>query len=251
MMNIIGKDGLNRIMGRQYEIVDSGYADGEENMRFDYNRTMECSEGKALPMLRLYAWKPWCVSLGANQSDGDIDNEACRRSGYDVVRRPTGGRAVLHANEITYSVVCNLPESINVHEAYFEIHQMLVEVFHELGAEEVEFTKSQPDFRSMYKEGGISGSCFASAARYEIELHGRKIVGSAQRLFGRTLLQHGSILLGPGHEEIAFLLKSKYPERQTKMRDFLLEHSATLRQACGRPVEYSDVADAVIRILEK
>ena len=219
-------------------------------MRFDLERTMSCSDGKALPMFRLYGWKPWCVSLGANQKESDILIDECTARGFDLVRRPTGGRAVLHANEITYSIVIPMQPDFSVHDIYREIHIILLNALRNLGCAGLDFEKSQPNFNALYKREDVAVSCFASSARYEIEHQGRKVVGSAQRLFGDTLLQHGSILIGDGHELLAFISKVKSEESRNILLDYIQKHSITIDEILGRKVSYEECSAVIMDYLE-
>jgi lipoyl(octanoyl) transferase len=245
MQEIIINNKISELFGGSFELIDDGFNTGEYNMKYDFERVALCSETKALPMFRLYGWKPWTVSLGANQNEFEINKVLCDKSGFGLVRRPTGGRAVLHANELTYSVVLNLHNSLTVQDIYREIHVILVNSFKSLGIENLDFAKSQPDFRDLYKKGTMSQSCFASTARYEIEFLGRKVVGSAQRLFGNTLLQHGSILIGSGHEQLADVIEAKDVETSIKLKQYIKSHAATLSESAGRELNYEEVKNAV------
>ncbi|MBM2816060.1 MAG: biotin/lipoate protein ligase [Ignavibacteria bacterium] len=241
---ITNNENLIKLFPGEFEFIDSGFSTGLENMRFDSERVTLCSKGLVMPMLRVYGWSPWAVSLGANQNEDEINHDEAQKRNIDIVRRPTGGRAVLHADELTYSVVLNLPNGMAAHDAYREIHLFLMSALEKLGCE-LGFVKSKPDFRSLYKKDDLAVSCFASSARYEIEWEGRKVVGSAQRLFGKTLLQHGSILLGSGHEQLAYLISNSTPEQTEKILQFTDSHSATLTQACGKQVTYQDCSDVI------
>jgi lipoate-protein ligase A len=249
-MNLMINKLIDFFPNGEFELLNTGFSTGSENMRFDMERTNAVAAGTAQPMFRLYGWNPWSVSLGANQDENEIDPEACSRLGFDIVRRPTGGRAVLHANELTYSVVTPLPEGRTVHDVYRDIHIILLEAFQSIGCSGLDFQKSQPDFRQLYKENEMSVSCFASSARYEISLDGRKIVGSAQRLFGKALLQHGSILLGDGFEQLALTARVSTPEKRERLMEFMKSHSATLSEAAGRNISFDEAANAVMKCVE-
>ncbi len=237
-------DKYRSLFGQEFEFINHRKCDGQFNMDFDYQRTGEVKTGKALPMLRLYAWHPWTLSLGYNQKSTDIDYSLLHQKGFGMVCRPTGGRAVLHANELTYSVVLNLVENYSMQDVYRDIHILLVNAFKRLGAA-LDFERSQPNLHEFYKRNDMSVSCFASAARYEIEYEGRKIVGSAQRLFGRTLLQHGSIILGSGHEEIADIIKADSPQKREALRNYLSAKSSSLSESVGREITYEECAVAI------
>ena len=147
------------------------------------------------PVLRLYRWQPPCLSLGFSQAYAAADAEFCATHGVDVVRRPTGGRAVLHHLELTYSVLAPLgkgPFSHDLQAAYRTICRALVAGLGTLGV---------PAGLSGEPEGGHIGPteaipCFIGPAAGEVVALGRKLVGSAMRRHGGSILQHGSILEG-------------------------------------------------------
>ena len=248
-MQIIKNTKLNIIFGSDFELIHNGFNSGVFNMKFDMDRTERVASGEALPMFRLYGWKPWAVSLGAHQKQDDINIEECHRRNYDLVSRPTGGRAVLHANELTYSLVMNLQDGQTVQDVYRDIHIILLNALKNLGTKDLDFEKSQPNFREFYKDSGMSVSCFASSARYEIAYKERKVIGSAQRLFGKTLLQHGSILLGKGHEQLAFITKTANSEAQMILLNYIESHSATVEEAAGRNITFEEAANSVINTI--
>lgn len=247
-MVVSGKK-ISELFDFDVEVVIDGHRDGSYNMDFDFRRTQEVESGKALPMIRFYGWKPWTVSLGANQKESDFDPDRLKEFGFGLVRRPTGGRAVLHANELTYSFVCPLDNGLKAQDVYRELHIFLVKGLQELGAKELGFEKSQMNFSEFYKREVVSISCFASSARYEIEWKGKKIVGSAQRVFGKTLLQHGSILLGPGYELIAEVARLKDEMAREILRNHIKNHSISIEEIIGRKVQYEKAVDVFKNLL--
>ncbi len=167
-----------------------GYSEcsGEKNMEIDAELFRQCETGQGQGTLRFYGWKPWCISIGRNQSCSVVNMEECRRFGIDVVRRITGGGALLHAEEIAYSIVGyseEPPFPRSIEESYKLTHGWLVESFHRLGI--------QAEVRG--RNPARVEVCFSDISSYEIHINGRKIVGSAQRRGRRAVLQHGSILL--------------------------------------------------------
>ncbi|MBI4536048.1 MAG: lipoate--protein ligase family protein, partial [Ignavibacteriae bacterium] len=190
-----------------WQFVDTKENTGMFNMEFDEQCARTLLAGAGVPTLRLFRWKPWAVSIGFNQNIGEIDVEKCAALGIDVVRRPTGGRAILHAEELTYSVVM-LAGRHSVLEIYNMISKALVNGLSLFGIEAT-LQRLQPNFAETYKHPS-SIPCFTASARYEIELNGRKLVGSAQRRYRNdereVVLQHGSILTGPAHRRLADLL---------------------------------------------
>lgn len=236
---------IHSIFSGDTEWIDSGFLTGDENMRFDEERARSMISGSGFPMLRVYGWQPWAVSLGANQKETDIDRTECEARGFAIVRRATGGRAVLHADELTYSLVLRIPDGMTVHDLYRMTHERLLAGLRTI-TPDIDFEKSQPNFRQVYAaEPQQTIACFASSARYEIMHDARKVVGSAQRVFGNVLLQHGSILLGAGHEQLAAISARKDGSNPDALREYILSHSATLSEIVGRRVEFQDVARAV------
>lgn len=236
---------LNDFFKSDIEYIDSGFSGGEYNMKFDKDRADAVSKGDAPPMLRVYGWRPWTLSLGYNQSDENVDSGECARRGYELARRPTGGRAVFHAEETTYSIVAKLPKGKTASGAYRAIHEFLLEALNKIAGGKLAFEKAQPNFGKLYKSSEFSVSCFTSAARYEIEAGGKKLVGSAQRLFGDILLQHGSILLGPAHEEIAYLTKVRSEDVRLRLLEYVKSRSISLSQVIGRDISYGECRDAI------
>jgi lipoate-protein ligase A len=163
-----------------------------------------------VPTLRLYWWNPPTLSLGANQVvEGAVDMAALESDGYGLVRRPTGGRAILHAEELTYSVVAPAPDGGTL-AAYRWLAEGLQSGLAEAGIEvQLQRMKSP-------QAGGIETRhpCFTAAGRYELVSGGRKVVGSAQRRRGGWLMQHGSILLGPEHLRLPRYLDAPDPEAE-------------------------------------
>lgn len=157
-------------------------------MNIDAELFEECESGHGQPTLRFYGWKPWCISIGRNQTYSIVNMDECKQFGIDVVKRITGGGALLHAEEIAYSITGYSEQSLfagNIAESYKLTHGWLVSCFHKLGIQ-VELNGKNPDRVDV---------CFSDVSSYEIHVNGRKIVGSAQRRGKRAVLQHGSILL--------------------------------------------------------
>jgi lipoate-protein ligase A len=154
------------------------------------------------PILRLYLWQPAAVTIGYNQDPTDFDQETIAARGYDLVRRPTGGRAILHADELTYAVIGASPSPLfgdTLHSTYMKINAALLAFLAQLGlAADISDGESRADARGLV--------CFQSAGKHEVKVGGRKIIGSAQRRTNGVFLQHGSILAGPRHLELPALL---------------------------------------------
>lgn len=182
-----------------WRYLDSGAAPGARNMAIDEGLLREAAAGQAQPVLRLYTWSPAAVSLGRFQDEAtSVNAAACRERGIDIVRRITGGRAVLHDRELTYSVIAPAGGDLFPNEVlgtYKMIAAALLAGLRDLGiaAEMVSRSGRHADrVRSHTKEP----ACFSSPSWYEILVKDRKIIGSAQRRVPGAFLQHGSILIG-------------------------------------------------------
>ncbi|MGB2868881.1 MAG: lipoate--protein ligase family protein [Bacteroidota bacterium] len=228
----------------QYE--RSGLHRGAYNMEHDLLLAQALLEGSGRPTLRVYGWNPPAISLGWNQPMEEIDAERASQSGIDVVRRPTGGRAILHSDEMTYSVVMKSGGK-NILSVYDEISRALVCGLSKLGLP-VSIEKSQPHFPSIYRDS-FGAACFASSARYEIKIEGKKLVGSAQRRYvspegEEVVLQHGSILLGRDHMRIVEFLRLS-PTENEALRNELNASTTDCSSELGAPISFDQVADVV------
>ena len=201
-----------------------------------------------LPTLRLFRWEPWAISVGYNQGTDELDAEKCKRDGIDIVRRPTGGRAILHAEELTYSIVMPAGRR-SVLQVYNDISRALVRGLHLFGVD-ASLQRSQPHFPGVYRHPS-SIPCFTRSSRYEIEWSGRKLVGSAQRRFaggGRdVVLQHGSILCGPAHQRLADYLQLEHGETLAQIRQELRCKTVDCSEILGHPVDFRHLTDCIRR----
>ncbi|MGC8594223.1 MAG: lipoate--protein ligase family protein [Candidatus Kryptoniota bacterium] len=217
-------------------------------MEIDVNLVDEFRKNR-IPVLRLYRWEPFCISLGKNQLQREIDVDSARRDGIDIVFRPTGGKAVLHAEELTYSVVTD-SHGLSVSESYNLLSTALangirnyVEKYNSSGAE-ISLAESMPDFRKLFRQPD-SVVCFVTSAKSEIEYRGRKLVGSAQRRFGNIVLQHGSILVGEFHKKIVRYLKSDAYTLE-KVKENLDNHTITLKEIINQEVDYQELKKSIV-----
>lgn len=180
-------------MPEQWRLILDPALPGPVNMERDLALVNAVAAGASRPLLRLYAWSPPALSLGRFQEAGAVaDQSACRRLGIDLVRRPTGGRAVLHHRELTYSIVAPEGHPLiprGVVEAYRLVNRGLVQAFAMLG---VDAGLAPAAGRGA---GPAPGSCFDIASAYDVLVAGKKVAGSAQLRSKGVFLQHGSILL--------------------------------------------------------
>ncbi|MGB5894117.1 MAG: hypothetical protein WBG58_08055 [Ignavibacteriaceae bacterium] len=184
-----------------WKFIDSGINTGSYNMAFDMLLARTLKSGQAI--LRFYRWNPYCISLGANQPEDSLNIVKVINDKLDIVKRPTGGRAILHAEELTYSVIYPSNKNFSLNDLYKQVNLALkkgLTLFDEK-LKEVSLEHTEPHFPSFYKEEK-SAVCFAVSSRNEINYKGKKLVGSAQRNLGNVILQHGSILCGDKHKKI-------------------------------------------------
>jgi lipoate-protein ligase A len=231
---------------KKWEFSDTGYRSGVFNMDLDM-RLVERCKAEDTAFLRFYRWKPYAISLGYNQrrlsKEGYIDINKCRAEGLDLVTRPTGGRAVLHSEELTYSVIFRSQK--HIHELYKDISVAILNGLKLLDhtLDKLSFTKDSPDLLKLIRTG-MYNLCFNSAIKNEINYKGKKLVGSAQRKFGDIVLQHGSILIGSHHKNIVNYLNITGEERVKMMRE-IDEKTECINSITGRKIDYAEVAGAV------
>jgi lipoate-protein ligase A len=182
----------------RWRYIDSGSNLAARNMAVDEELLARAQAGEKSPVLRLYTWDPPAVSLGRFQKlESAVDADACKRLGFDIVRRITGGRAVLHYHELTYSIVAPLDCPLfppTVLGTYRVIAAGLLAGLRNLNIM-AEMVSRGERHSPLVKNNAKEPSCFSSSSWYEIVVKGRKIVGSAQRRMPNAFLQHGSILI--------------------------------------------------------
>jgi lipoyl(octanoyl) transferase len=179
--------------------IDEPPRPGWTNMAID-QVLLDRAEQLGESWLRLYTWQPHCLSFGRHEPAAQrYDAARIAALGIDTVRRPTGGRAVWHAHELTYAVAAPSPRFGTLRQAYLEIHDMIGHVLIELGVDAVLASSC----RSVPLE---AGACFSQPAGGEVLVSGRKVVGSAQLRQGGALLQHGTILLADSQRLVRELM---------------------------------------------
>ncbi len=197
----------------KFRIIPYHTFSGTQNMRLD-NMFVNISNENSDPVLRFYGWEPFCVSLGFHQSRDVLDIMKLKRDGCDVVRRPTGGRAIFHAQELTYSIVMPISK-MNHRELYAFSHQIIASALKSMGYA-VELTsglKKMPRISQMPEDF----PCFTRSAETEVQFNEKKVVGSAQKILKTAILQHGSILIGPQHKQLSRYLNTN--EKQLQLID--------------------------------
>lgn len=226
-----------------WRLILSPPADGAANMAADEAMLLSAADGAAPPTLRFFAWDPPCLSLGYAQPASDADLDRLRALGWDLVRRPTGGRAILHADELTYSIAAPASEprvAGGVVESYRRLAAGLLAGLHALGAAAGTTGASPGDGRDP-----ANPVCFEVPSTYEITVNGRKLVGSAQVRKRGAVLQHGSLPLAGDLGRICWALPYGSEAERRAAADRVRRRACTLSEALEREVSWLDAARSI------
>lgn len=230
-----------------WRLINSGFQTGAMNMALDEALLHSVANGDSLPVLRFYRWQPATVTLGYAQSvTTDLDLDICRQAGLDVVRRSTGGRAVLHDHEVTYAVIAPLNAGLfgnSVLDCYRVISRVLQETLRQLGFP----AQLVPGKPSGGHQNATKAVCFTAPSQYELLIDGRKVAGSAQKRHGQAFLQHGSIPLEMDLELLGKALKIC----TTSATDDSLSAVGWLNKWSEQPLTIPDVEKALAVVFAK
>ena len=228
-------------------LLDDGARDPAWNMAVD-EALLHLRQAGAIAgtWIRLFGWAPAAVSIGRLQSpESELDLEALASAQVPVVRRATGGKAVFHADELTYSLVGGVHDPTwgsNLHETYRRVTAVLAGGLGRLGVA-TELAPARPARGETGAAGDLAAACFAVAFGHELVHGGRKICGSAQRRLTRAFLQHGSLLLGPGQADMARFLRVNGDREALRRR--LAGDTVDVSAALGRRVLPEELAGAI------
>jgi lipoate-protein ligase A len=218
-------------------------ADGAWNMAVDEAILEAVGASKMHTTLRLYAWDPPCLSLGYAQPVADADRPALAARGWDLVRRPTGGRAILHTDELTYAVIGPPDEprlAGSVLESYRILAQGLLAALRNLGMQ----PHADPNPATALASDPTGPVCFEVPSHYEITVAGKKLVGSAQRRNKDGVLQHGSLPLGGDLQRIVYALRFERESARQEAGIRLLERATTAQTVLDGAPTWEQAAEA-------
>ena len=222
-------------------------ARGAWNMAVDEAILGHVGRGESLPTLRLYAWDPPCLSLGYAQPFADVDAARLTERGWEIVRRPTGGRAILHTDELTYSVTAPADEprlAGSVLESYSRLAGALLAAVESLGVP----VEMKADANANHE--APNPVCFEVPSAYEITVQGKKLIGSAQARRRAGVLQHGSLPLTGDLARITQALVYADESSRLDSARRLLARAATVESVLGCAVSWDEATRAFVRAFE-
>ncbi len=227
---------------KTWRLIEHPPSEGAWNMAVDEAILESVYRGESLPTLRLYAWEPACLSLGHAQPYSEVNIQALAKNGWGVVRRPTGGRAILHVDELTYAVIA--PENEprvkgGVLESYLRLSEALLESLKILG-----LSPQAEENNQAGKKGKPNPVCFEVPSNYEITVDGKKLIGSAQARRKEGILQHGALPLFGDLSRIISALQFSSENEKSQANSRLLAHATTVEKELGYPITLQDANHA-------
>ena len=227
----------------EWRWISDGHHPAERNMAVDAALLNDCEQGRIPPTVRLYGWSEPAITLGYSQkAEEELDIKRCRELGISIVRRPTGGRALLHHRELTYAVVAPVslaPFNRGLKATFGAVSEALLVGLQCLGI--------QGDINTSKQriESARSPACFASLNHCEITVDGKKLVGSAQKRTSKAFLQHGSLIMDADHDLFTSLLKFDDESERIAIHQRLVNSTTTLNQAGDRKFSFEEISAAL------
>ena len=224
-------------------ILESHPKDGALNMATDEGLLREVAAHRSPPTLRLYTWSPPAMTLGRGQPFADADMAALSAHGITLLRRGTGGTAVLHENELSYTIAVTDDEprlTGGIVESYRGLSTALLYALEKIGLHNAEASAHAENRRPRSPNEVRSPVCFELPSDYEITVDQRKLFGSAQMRIRDGILQHGTLPLSGDIARISAYLTAHPPAER------IHAHAITLREALGQDIAWRDVADALV-----
>jgi lipoate-protein ligase A len=231
-----------------WRLLYTSPSNGAWNMAVDESILEHIYRGDSLPTLRFYAWDPPCLSLGHAQPFADVDMERVKAHGWEVVRRLTGGRAILHTDELTYSVTGSAKDPIlsgSILESYNRLAQALLFAVRELG-----LSVEMKELIDHPATQNLNPVCFEVSSTYEITVEGKKLIGSAQARKKEGVLQHGSLPLTGDLTRICEALVFKDESARENAAQRLLARATTVESFINMKTDWERAAQAFVKGFE-
>ena len=229
---------------RQMRILqESDFRAGASNMAIDCAIAEAVAAHTQPPTLRLYGWHPFCLSLGYGQRSRDADRQTLQARAWDLVRRPTGGKAILHGDELTYSLCLPLDHPLakgDIIESYRRLSAGFLNALNHLG-----LSASAVPLAPSPNQNPIGPVCFDLPSHYEITVNGRKLIGSAQLRRRGLMLQHGTIPLSGDLARICDVLAFDSESAREQQKRHVRLRATTLESLLSPTPAWSDVAAAI------
>jgi len=237
----------------EWRLIKDSYHTGFMNMAIDEAIMIAHREGLVPPTIRFYQWSPPAVSLGYFQDlKKEIDVDACKNLGIDIVRRPTGGKAVLHDKELTYSFIIKENHPLvndSILETYKKISGGIIRGLSYLGItaelvplrEKLKNSSSGNEIKSKISHSDIKSICFSVPSQYEVQVEGKKIVGSAQVRKREIVLQHGSLLIELEKDKLFSVFN--FPSAQIRERHKTRFKATSLEELLKRKINFSELSE--------
>lgn len=238
----MNNNNISELPPATWRLIKSPPSPGSWNMAVDEAILEAARSGRVLPTLRLYAWEPACISLGYAQEISDVDLNKLDARGWEIVRRPTGGRAILHTDELTYSVTGPEGEPRLAGDILASYQRLSMAIQTALETLEVA-VQAQPK-ELVQKAPNTEPVCFEIPSNYEITINGKKLVGSAQARKKGGVLQHGTLPLYGDLTRITDVLVFEEEERRAGVAERLLGRASTVESALGYLVTWEQAAEA-------
>ncbi len=245
----------------EWRLIKDRYHTGFMNMAIDEAIMMAHREGLVPPTIRFYQWSPAAVSLGYFQDlEKEIDVDVCNNLGIDIVRRPTGGKAVLHDKELTYSFIIKENHPLvndSILETYKKISGGIIRGLSYLGIkaelvplrEKLDNALSGNEDKYKISHSEIKAICFSAPSQYEVQVEGKKIVGSAQVRKKEIVLQHGSLLIELEKDKLFSVFN--FPSARIREHLKIRFKATSLGEILGRKIDFSELAEILPRGFEE
>jgi lipoate-protein ligase A len=245
----------------EWRLIKDSYHTGFMNMAIDEAIMIAHREGLVPPTIRFYQWSPAAVSLGYFQDlEKEIDVDVCKNLGIDIVRRPTGGKAVLHDKELTYSFIIRENHPLvndSILETYKKISGGIIRGLSYLGVkaelvplrEKLKSTLSGNKAKSKISHSDIKSICFSVPSQYEVRVEDKKIVGSAQVRKREIVLQHGSLLIELEKDKLFSVFN--FPSVQIRERLKIRFKATSLEEILRKKINFSELSEILPRGFEE